>query len=86
MPTEKLPEHLTPLASAFGFKAYLGDIHNHCNISYGHGSLQNALENAARQLDFVSVTGHAYWPDMPVDDQSVAHIVELLNLIHVQIE
>ena len=76
MPTEKLPEHLTPLASAFGFKAYLGDIHNHCNISYGHGSLQNALENAARQLDFVSVTGHAYWPDMPVDDQSVAHIVD----------
>jgi len=45
-------------------KLYFGDIHNHCGISYGHGPLADALSNAALQLDFVSVTGHAAWPDM----------------------
>ncbi|AOF94033.1 hypothetical protein [Sinorhizobium sp. RAC02] len=73
---ERLPERLAPLASRFGVRAYYGDIHNHCDISYGHGSLEQALRRARRQLDFVSVTGHAYWPDMPVDDPSVAHIVD----------
>lgn len=43
----------------------VGDLHNHCGISYGHGSLDDALRNAAERLDFVSVTGHASWPDMP---------------------
>ncbi len=76
MPTEALPNRLSPLASRLGVRALFGDIHNHCNMSYGHGSLDNALSNAKRQLDFVSVTGHAYWPDMPVDDPSVAHIVD----------
>ncbi|MGH6923227.1 MAG: hypothetical protein ACRED5_05750 [Propylenella sp.] len=52
-----------------------GDIHNHCGLSYGYGSLEDALRRARRQLDFVSVTGHAHWPDMPVDDPLVAHIV-----------
>ena len=75
MPTERLPERLMPLAARSGVKAYYGDIHNHCAISYGHGSLEGALENARQQLDFVSVTGHAYWPDMPINDPSVAHIV-----------
>lgn len=42
-----------------------GDIHNHCGISYGHGSLEEALSNAEERLDFCSVTGHAFWPDMP---------------------
>jgi len=41
-----------------------GDIHNHCGISYGYGSLENALKVAANHLDFVAVTGHAMWPDM----------------------
>jgi len=71
-----LPKRLTPLANSFGLTSYYGDIHNHCNISYGHGSLEDALRRAKRQLDFVSVTGHASWPDMPVDDESVAHIVD----------
>ena len=71
-----LPPRLTPLADSFGLKSFYGDIHNHCAISYGHGSLEDALKRAKRQLDFVSVTGHAYWPDMPVDDDSVAHIVD----------
>lgn len=46
-------------------KLYFGDIHNHCGISYGYGSLENALINAKRHLDFVAVTGHAFWPDIP---------------------
>ncbi|HVW57324.1 MAG TPA: hypothetical protein VHC00_16730 [Rhizobiaceae bacterium] len=76
MPTHALPERLTPLASRLGYRAFLGDIHNHCGLSYGHGRLEDALSRARRQLDFVSVTGHAYWPDMPLDDPSVAHIVD----------
>ncbi len=76
MPTQPLPDRLTPLAAQAGIRAWYGDIHNHCALSYGHGSLDAALQNAKRQLDFVSVTGHAYWPDMPVDDPRVAHIVD----------
>lgn len=76
MPTQRLPERLTPLAAEEGLTGLVGDIHNHCNISYGHGSLESALQNARSQLDFVSVTGHAYWPDMPVDDPGVADIVD----------
>ena len=64
------------MASGLGLRPYYGDLHNHCDISYGHGSLQQALKRARRQLDFVSITGHAYWPDMPVDDPAVAHIVD----------
>jgi hypothetical protein len=45
-------------------KLYFGDIHNHCGVSYGHGPLPDALRNAALQLDFASITGHAAWPDM----------------------
>jgi hypothetical protein len=45
--------------------ALFGDLHNHCGMSYGHGSLEDALRNARERLDFVSVTGHAFWPDMP---------------------
>ena len=44
---------------------YWGDLHNHCGITYGLGSLENALEVARSHLDFVSVTPHAFWPDMP---------------------
>lgn len=71
-----LPERLTPMAAERGVRAYYGDIHNHCALSYGHGSLDGALRRAALQLDFVSITGHAHWPDMPVDEPSVAHIVD----------
>ena len=31
---------------------YVGDIHNHCGISYGYGSIENAVEFARSQLDF----------------------------------
>ena len=47
------------------YKCFFGDIHNHCNASYAHGSLEDALKNAMLQLDFVSVTGHSSWPDIP---------------------
>ncbi|MDD7738825.1 MAG: DUF3604 domain-containing protein [Fusicatenibacter sp.] len=43
---------------------YWGDLHNHCGISYGFGSLENALAAAKEHLDFCSVTGHAMWPDI----------------------
>jgi hypothetical protein len=73
---ERLPSRLTPLAARFGLRPFYGDVHNHCGLSYGHGSLEDALRRAKRQLDFASVTGHASWPDMPVDDPRVAHIVD----------
>jgi hypothetical protein len=73
---QRLPNRLTPLAARLGYRPFYGDIHNHCNLSYGHGSPETALKRARRQLDFVSVTGHAHWPDMPVDDPRVAHIVD----------
>ena len=58
-----------------GLSMYLGDLHNHCDISYGHGSLEDAYANAALQLDFASVTGHASWHDMPRDDPRLAGVV-----------
>ena len=70
-----LPARLMPLATRLGVMPLYGDIHNHCDLSYGHGRFADALKRAALQLDFVSITGHAHWPDMPVDDPSVAHIV-----------
>jgi hypothetical protein len=48
-----------------GLRPLYGDLHNHCNISYGRGDLEEAHTNARLQLDFASVTGHAHWPDMP---------------------
>ena len=47
-----------------GLNAYVGDIHNHCGISYGHGSLDDAIHFASLQLDFAGITGHFAWPDM----------------------
>ena len=58
------------------WKAFYGDIHNHCGISYGHGSLEDALSNAREQLDFVSITGHAHWPDMPEPNEQIQYIID----------
>lgn len=58
------------------FKTYFGDLHNHCAISYAHGSLEDALKNAREQLDFVSITGHAHWPDMPDPDPRIQYIID----------
>ncbi|MEM7144243.1 MAG: DUF3604 domain-containing protein [Verrucomicrobiota bacterium] len=59
-----------------GWRAFYGDMHNHCGISYGHGSLEDALSNAREQLDFVSVTGHAHWPDMPEAEERIQYIID----------
>ncbi len=54
------------LANDSKLKVYWGgDIHNHCNLTYGHGGMQEAFEAARQQLDFVSITPHAMWPDIP---------------------
>lgn len=55
---------------------YWGDLHNHCGISYGYGSLENALKNARTHLDFCCVTGHAMWPDMYERNDETAFIVD----------
>ncbi|HWL54150.1 MAG TPA: hypothetical protein VNQ90_17035 [Chthoniobacteraceae bacterium] len=48
-------------------KLFWGDLHNHCAISYGSSTLPRALANARAHLDFCTITGHAFWPDMPMD-------------------
>lgn len=59
-----------------GLNVYYGDIHNHCNLSYGNGSLDEALHNARLQLDFASVALHGTWDDMPQDDPRLAYLVD----------
>ncbi len=59
-----------------GWNLYWGDIHNHCDITYGYGSLDNALQRAASHLDFCAVTGHAMWPDMPPRTPETAFVVD----------
>jgi hypothetical protein len=56
--------------------AIFTDLHTHCNMSYAHGSLEDALKNALMRLDAVSVTGHAHWPDMPKRDGKIDHIID----------
>jgi len=55
---------------------YWGDIHSHCGISYGYGTLENALANARKHLDFCAVTGHAMWPDMPDDRENFGFVID----------
>lgn len=57
-------------------KLYWGDLHSHCSISYGQGSLKQALLRASKQLDFCSITGHAFWPDMPSDRARYGAIID----------
>lgn len=54
---------------------YYGDLHSHCAVGYGHGSVEEAYQNARLQLDFASVTAHARWPDMPAADERLAQVV-----------
>lgn len=58
---------------------FWGDLHSHCSISYGHGTVEQALMRARPQLDFCSVTGHAFWPDMPTDRSIYADIIDYHN-------
>ncbi len=57
-------------------QVYFADLHNHCNISYAHGSLYDALQNGRQRLDICSITGHAHWPDMPRRDGKIDHIID----------
>ena len=59
-----------------GLKCYYGDIHNHCSVSYGHGALSDAFQNAKLQLDFASVTGHSSWPDIPAREGIMRSVVD----------
>ncbi len=59
-----------------GLRPFFGDLHNHCDISYGRGSLDEAYRNARLQLDFASVTGHAHWPDMPPREGRLVYLVD----------
>ncbi|MFF2745555.1 DUF3604 domain-containing protein [Kitasatospora sp. NPDC058048] len=59
-----------------GLGLYVGDLHNHCGISYGHGSIEDAYANARLQLDFASVTGHGWWPDLPERTPELASLVD----------
>ena len=62
-----------------GRQLYWGDLHSHCSISYGHGTVEQALLRARGQLDFCSVTGHAFWPDMPTDRETYGEIIDYHN-------
>lgn len=66
----------TPDEAYQNLNVFFGDIHNHCDLSYGHGSLADALNNARLQLDFVSVTVHAVWSDIPTDDPELAYLID----------
>lgn len=72
---------LAPLEAPFvlpGYEAWTaryGDLHNHSDVSYGAGPAEAALANAALQLDFVSLTVHGAWPDVPTDDPDLAYLV-----------
>ena len=67
---------MNPLSAYAPYQVYYGDIHNHCAISYGHGSIEDAYANAQLQLDFASVTGHAWWHDMPPASGRLKGLVE----------
>ncbi|MCA9120093.1 MAG: hypothetical protein H6822_23560 [Planctomycetaceae bacterium] len=58
------------------YQVYWGDLHSHCSISYGEGTVEQALMRAKAQLDFCSVTGHAFWPDMPTDRERYGEIID----------
>ena len=57
------------------YNLYWGDMHCHCGISYGIGSLENAFRAAQEQrLDFCSVVGHSSWHDTPRDEEHMNRI------------
>ena len=56
-------------------KVFWGDLHSHCNISYGDGLLSNAVQRASKQLDFCTITGHAFWPDI----KKINHLKSIKN-------
>ncbi len=76
--SDSLPDDIKrKMPSMKDFKVFWGDIHNHCNVTYGHGDLADALAAAEQQLDFASVTPHALWPDIPgADDPRLSWVID----------
>jgi Protein of unknown function (DUF3604) len=67
------------LPSTNAYRAYhnwVGDLHNHCAIGYGHGTVEEAWQNARLQLDFAAVTPHAVWPDLPAGEPRLSSVVD----------
>ena len=61
------------------YNLYWGDLHCHCNISYAHGSIEDALDAAAQQLDFCAVVGHSSWHDLPSDREKYGYWIDYHN-------
>lgn len=57
-------------------RVFYGDLHSHCAVGYGYGTVEEAYANARTQLDFASVTAHAAWPDMPEASGALAATIE----------
>ncbi len=57
-------------------QVYWGDLHTHCAISYGYGSLERAFRLGREHLDFCAVVGHATWHDMPTDRERHGFIID----------
>lgn len=55
---------------------YWGDLHTHCAISYGYGSLERAMLLGRDHLDFCSVVGHATWHDIPTDRERHGFVID----------
>ena len=56
-------------------KVFWGDLHSHCGVSYGRGTPHDALSCAREHLDFCSLTGHAFWYDIPMDDMTLGESI-----------
>ena len=74
---DKAPAEIRQRFKTIGdLRLWWGDVHNHCNVTYGHGDLVDALAAAKEQLDFCSVTPHAMWPDIPhYDDPGMQWVI-----------
>lgn len=50
---------------------YWGDIHNHNAVGYGLGSPDRAIAIGKQSLDFLAITPHGWWPDLPNPESAV---------------
>lgn len=65
------------MTSSAPYQFYWGDLHNHCDLTYGHGDPVSAFEAAREHLDFATITPHAGWADMPeANDPGLAWVLD----------
>lgn len=50
---------------------FWGDIHNHNEIGYAEGTLERCFRLASNSLDFYAFTPHAWWVDVPRNDEAI---------------